>query len=321
MSRRVLRPAGRRAPGVIAVVAMATLAGAITHPVSHAQPAPAADLGRAKDLYRTAEAAMKDGRFEDAARDYDAAYESSKDPALFWKIGRAHEKAGKCDVALIYYARYLREGKPAEPFVTTTRERITACGGDLRTLEGSAAPGEPRPAAGSATGSGTATATATATATGSAAPGPTGGEPAVDAGSAAGSAAASTGTGSASATPVPTNSHKVAWIMTGSAIALATLGGVLAYAATSSENDVRDLYVGFAGQPPVFDAKTRQSYDELVSQGERYQHLSWASFGLAGAAAVGAAVLFVIGGRDEAAQPARIAPIVTPNSAGVAVTF
>jgi hypothetical protein len=109
--------------------------------------------------------------------------------------------------------------------------------------------------------------------------------------------------------------------MTGSAIALATLGGVLAYAASSSENDVRDLYVGFAGQPPTFDARTKESYDDLVSQGQRYQHLSWAAFGIAGAAAAGAAVLFVIGGRDETALPARIAPIVTPRSAGVAVTF
>jgi len=29
----------------------------------------------------------------------------------------------------------------------------------------------------------------------------------------------------------------------------------------------------------------------------------------------------VIGGRDETAPPARIAPIVTPRSAGISVTF
>jgi hypothetical protein len=316
MSRPALPLAGHRAPGVVAVVAVvaaATLAGAITGPVSHAQPAPApaAELSRAKDLYRSAEAAMTDGRFDDAARDYGAAYEASKDPALLFKIGRANENAGKCDAALRYYARYLHDGNPSEPFVTATRERITACGGDGHTLEGSAAPVEPQPGADRAAGTGS------AATVGSAAPGTTGGEAATGPGSAAGSAAAPTG----SVTATPTNRHTVAWIITGGAIALATLGSVLAYAASSSENDVRDLYVGFAGQPAAFDARTMQSYDDLVSQGQRYQHLSWASFGLAGAAAAGAAVLFVIGGRDEAAPPARIAPIVTPTSAGVTVTF
>jgi hypothetical protein len=120
---------------------------------------------------------------------------------------------------------------------------------------------------------------------------------------------------------VPTNRHKIAWVLTGGAIALASLGGVLAYAASSSENDVRDLYVGFAGQPATFDVETRVKYNDLVAQGRRFQRLSWVSFGLAGAAAIGAAVLFVAGGREEGKQRARITPIVTPNSAGIAVGF
>jgi hypothetical protein len=118
----------------------------------------------------------------------------------------------------------------------------------------------------------------------------------------------------------PNNRHKAAWIMTGGAIALVTLGGVLAYAAGSSENDIRDLYVGFAGQPPAFDAATRKRYNELIDEGHRYEQLSWLSFGLAGATAVGAAVLFVLGGRDEAAPP-RVAPVITTTGAGIAVRF
>jgi hypothetical protein len=133
------------------------------------------------------------------------------------------------------------------------------------------------------------------------------------------------GPGSGSAAPaaiaVPSNRHKVAWILTGSAIALGTLGGILAYAASSSENDVRDLYIGIGGQAPPFDAQTRKKYDDLIDQGHRYQHLSWASFGVAGAAAVGAAVLFALGRRDESAAHARMTPIVTSHSAGVAVSF
>src|SRR5258708_5601904 len=118
MARRDPRPRsrrGRRAPGLSVVALPAALAGSITGPVSHAQPAPAPasdDIERARDRYVSAEAAMKDGRFDDAARDYGAAYELSKDPALFFKIGHALESAGKCETALIYYARYLRDGAP-----------------------------------------------------------------------------------------------------------------------------------------------------------------------------------------------------------------
>jgi hypothetical protein len=101
---------------------------------------------------------------------------------------------------------------------------------------------------------------------------------------------------------------------------MVALGGVLAYAARSSENDIRDLYAGFAGQVPVFDAQTRQRYDDLVDEGRRYQHLSWTAFGLAGAAALGAAVLFTIGGQ-EPVHHARLTPVITPRGGGITVGF
>jgi len=303
MARRNPRPRGG-ALGLGAVAVAAALAGGaatIGAPAGHAEPAP--DLARARDLYQSAEAAIQDGRYDDAARDYAAAYELSSDPALLYKIARAHERAGKCEIALIYYARYLREGQPSEPFAALTRDRIAACGGE----PGS---GEPAPAAGSASAG---------SAAGSAAP-------------AAGSAAPSAGTAAeppatrdagSPATPrpvaVPPTREKIAWLLGGGAIALVALGGVLSYATSSSENDVRDLYAGFAGQPPAFDAQTRKRYDDLVDQGRRYQHLAWAAFGLAGAAAVGVTLLFTVG-RDAEPAP-RIAPVVGPRSAGVSVRF
>ena len=281
--------AGGLASGLGAGVLVAP-GGALGPPSVRAEPAP--DLARARELYRSAEAAMKDGRYDDAARDYGAAYELSADPALFYKIGHASERAGKCDVALPYYARYLREGKPTEQFTALTRERIAACSGDRAGSGG---------AAGSAASTGAAASEhGTASAEGPASAGP------------------AAGSGSAAALIPPTR-EKIAWLMGGGAIALVTLGGVLAYAASSSENDVRDLYAGFAGQPPMFDAQTRKRYDDLVDQGRRYQHLSWAAFGLAGAAAVGVAVLFTVGRHDEPAPSP--APTVTPLGAGVSVRF
>ncbi|HSR99869.1 MAG TPA: hypothetical protein VLM79_22600, partial [Kofleriaceae bacterium] len=342
MAVRHPRPRGARALGVAIVAATALLAGTLPDRVSRAQPV--TDLARAKELYQLAERAMKDGRFDDAARDYGASYELSKDPALFFKIGRANEGAGRCSVAVTYYARYLRDGKPTEQYAATTRERIRACGGDA---SAGVPPGPDGSAGASGTGSaggarpdGSASASSdrrpgvadTGSASG-AQPRPTAGDgsgaaggdrgPANGAGSDAGATTdGGVGSGSGEAVPpppilVPTNKHKVAWVLTGSAIALTALGGILAAAASSSENDVRDLYVGFAGQPATFNAETQKHYDDLVDQGHRFQHLSWASFGLAGAAAAGAAILFVLGGREESAPRGRVTPVVTPSGAGV----
>lgn len=317
-------------------VALAALVGvAIAAPPGHAQPAPDAEINRARDLYKSAEAAMKDGRFDDAARDYGAAYESSKDPALFFKIGRANERAGKCDVAVIYYARYLREGKPSAQFVAATEERMAACG--AVTDHGAGAVVVPRPGdAGEASsapptrppgaaGNGGAPPVGPHNGPASGAPTPAGATPARTGNAlAAGPDSAAAGAPEVAATAAPAlapdNRGKVAWILTGGSIAMVTLAGVLAYASSSSENDVRDLYVGFAGQPATFDPQTQRKYNDLVDQGRRYQHLSWAAFGLAGATAVGAAVLFVLGGQHESAH-ARVTPVVAPDRAGVAVAF
>lgn len=296
--------------GVVAAVALALAASTLACPVARAEPAP--ELSRAKDLYKSAEAAMADGRFDDAIRDYGAAYELSRDPVLFFKIGRANERAGTCDVALSYYARYLREGNPEPRFVATTKERIAACGGESR-MAGSPEP-EPQP---QLPGPADRAASSGAASTLSPPSAPADGSNEAIAESTA--ARVPRAAAPAVAALAPSNPHKVAWVLTGTGIALLTLGSVLAYAADSSENDIRDLYVGFAGQPPAFDARTQKDYNDLIDRGRQYEHLSWASFGLAGVAGIGAAVLFLVGGREQPSL--RVAPVVTGRSAGVAVTF
>src|SRR5690606_26998579 len=98
------------------------------------------DFARATELYNAATQAMTEGRHDDAARDFLAAYEITSDPVLFFKIGSAYEKAGKCTEALGYYQRYLDEANPADEFIALTRERMDACKAVL------AAPAEPAPA-------------------------------------------------------------------------------------------------------------------------------------------------------------------------------
>jgi hypothetical protein len=296
--------------GVAAAVMTMMWTMALAVPAARAQTA--ADLHGARERYAAAEAAMKEGRFEDARRDYEAAHALSRDPALLFKIGRAHEGAGTCEVAVAYYVRYLCEGAPATQFVATTEARIAACGGEPRAPGARSCPVPDRPAARDP---------------GPATPPSPPSTPPSDAASARADAApgsADAASASAASPPgaralSPSHSHKAAWVLTGSGIALLAIGSVLAYATDAAENDIRDLYTGFSGQPFAFDAQTRRRYDELIDDGERFQRLSWTAFGLAGAAAASAAILFVVGRRDEGPPP--IAPVVTTTSAGVSLRF
>jgi hypothetical protein len=99
--------------------------------------------------------------------------------------------------------------------------------------------------------------------------------------------------------------------MVGGGLAFVTIGAVLAYSASSSEQDLKDLYVGLDGNPPVYDATVAKRYQSLVDEGQRYEHLSWAAFGVAGGFAIAATILFVHGRHDH----------VEPTPTGVAIKF
>jgi hypothetical protein len=109
-----------------------------------------------------------------------------------------------------------------------------------------------------------------------------------------------------------------AWLMVGGAIAFLTTGAVLAYSASSSEQDLKDLYAGIDGRIPAFDVTTQQRYNELIDEGHRYEDLSWISFGLAGACATAATLLFLRGGGTERAT---VAPLAAPHTGGLTATL
>jgi hypothetical protein len=67
----------------------------------------------------------------------------------------------------------------------------------------------------------------------------------------------------------------------------------------------------------VFTDRTRQRYDDLVAEGERYEKLSWASFALAAGLAGGAAIWFYVSRNDG---DAIITPTVEKNGAGMSAT-
>ncbi|MDB4956958.1 MAG: hypothetical protein JWO36_4527 [Myxococcales bacterium] len=124
-------------PAMFGLVARLVAVAIVTTPVtSLAQPTAAPDFAHAAEIYRAATSELAGGHYENAARGFGEAYEITKDAVLFFKIGIANEKAGKCDAALISYDRYLKEAKPSQQFVEMTNERIKACGGTV----GSTAP-------------------------------------------------------------------------------------------------------------------------------------------------------------------------------------
>lgn len=260
--------------GTIVVACAAATTGA------RAQPAPAVDYAKASERYRDGEAAMAEARYADAIDAYGAAYEITHDAVLFFKIGVAHEKAGACPAAVVYLRRYLKEAHPAEPFVARTHEHLAACHGDDPPPAPPPAPDDAPPP-----------------------PPPLPRAPA--------SIAPIAPVTPAPAPPAPhAHGARTGWLLIGGAATFVTLGGVLAYAARSSEADVRDLYAGL-GKTPAYDAATAQRYHDLLDAGYRYEHLAWAAFGLAGACAIAAATVFAL------AEDRPGAIVVTPTGTGV----
>ncbi len=271
-----------------ASVVIATIAVAR---VAQAQPQ---DRQEAAELYRSAEVAMGDGRWADAVRDYGAAYELTKDAVLFYKLGTAYARAGNCNVASTYFARYTREGKPDDvtKFAPAMKQKLADCDRGAGTTP-TPVP-EPTPAPVPVVPPTPVVAPVTPVVV------PPVAQPVV----------------TPVVTPV-TTSHgsRAAWLAVGGTVTLVTIGAVLAYAASSSEADISDLYVGIGGKTPTFDPATAKRYSDLVDEGHRYEHLSWAAFGLAGATAITATILFARGA-DETL-------IVAPSTTGasVAATF
>jgi tetratricopeptide (TPR) repeat protein len=232
------------------------------------------DFVRATELYNAATHELDEGRADEAARDFLAAYEITKDPVLFFKIGSAYEKAGKCDDALDYYQRYLDEATPDPSFVTLTQQRIDACKAALAPPPAPAPAPVPAPAPAPA-------------------PAPPAAEP----------------------LPEPSVNQDRAWLLVGGSLAFATAGAVLAYSTQSAEQDIKDLYVSQNGMAPPYDDRTRERYEQLTSEGRRYEVLAWTSFGLAAGCAIGATIFFL---RDRG--DVSVAPVVTPKETGVAAT-
>ncbi len=261
-----------------------------------APPAPSKpDLELARVFYEQAETALSEGRFGDAVRDYAKAYDLTKDPALLFKLGSAEAQGGHCEAARGYFDRYVKDGKPAAHYIALTEKRLESC----------EHPDKPSPSPNTNANTTTPPPTDTTTADTTNTTDPTN---------------AGSGTDTSTTPPPQLGRHRAAWLLVGGGIAAATAGAVLAYSASASERDIEDLYVGLGGIPPTFDASTQKKYDDLVAEGRRFEHLSWASFGVAAVLGGLATWRFLADGEGEHAR-LEVTPSVSPTGPKVSATL
>ena len=92
-----------------------------------------------EELEAQAVEAYEGGDFDEAARLFEAAYDASGDPNLLYNIGRVHEEAGKLELAIEYYDRFIHaEGVGLDTRVVAS-ERLS----QLRKVVGEEPPPEP----------------------------------------------------------------------------------------------------------------------------------------------------------------------------------
>ena len=276
-------------------------------------PAGKPDYKRAAALYRDAEFAMQQLRYDAAATSYQGAYDITRDPVLFFKLASAHDKAGRCDVALPFYRHYLNEGHPNAEFTTLTQDRIKACEAMLSATTTPEKPPE-KPIV---------------------TPPPTLPEkpvviapkplifnpPPID-----------TRPPEARFEPVPSVDYhgpvgnKVAWTSALVGVGIAALGGIMLMRARATEDDINDLYaVNNGGRPIAFNTATQARFNDLDAQGVNDQNYATLSFALAGAAALTAIVIWAwpSGAESTVSKTAglQIVPTVSSNGGGVLGSF
>ena len=71
-------------------------------------PARAQETLSAKEHYQKGTSAYDLGRYTDAIKEFEAAYQIKNDPALLFNLAQSHRLAGNSDQALHFYKTYLR---------------------------------------------------------------------------------------------------------------------------------------------------------------------------------------------------------------------
>lgn len=290
---------------------LALLLGGIVSP----RTARCQDFAAAGAHFAAAQDAFAQGQFKQAAAEYQAAYDITRDPALLSSIGESYQRASDYRRAAENYRAYLKEVPQA-----TDRAEIER---RLRELDAALAappPGVGTPGAAQGPGAGPASPGAQVGPGAQAGQGPQAGTPS-----------------SGQTPPKSTGPTSSAWLRTAAwggvalTTALLTAGAVVGLGAQNRSDELnrRTRMTTLSGQPPVFTGAEAEAYNNLYNEGQSYNTGAIVCLSVAGAAAVATTVLFVLDGRARkatsapdaqgqkaAARPARSATLASGLALG-----
>ena len=252
----------------------------------------------AREAYMRAEAASAEGDHARAVLEFELAYSLTKDPVLFYNIGKAKKAAGDCSDAIIDYNRFLEEAAPPEAHAKLAIEAIAECQAVLADAsEGTTPPAEETEPAGAA----------------------------ADPAAASGLAGSSTSTDIHVGTKIePERSgswmHTAGWISLGLSVAATGTGLVFGSVARKRQGQIEEL---LEDPSTTYEGAARHDYVELDRDADENNNRAWGAFITAGVAGAAAVTFFVLDVRRarrqprEAAGTAVIAPVVTGDGVGV----
>ena len=291
--------------------------GQLALPVLTLRAAYGQDFAAAGQHFSSAQDAFAQGKYEQAAKEFQAAYDITHDSSMLVNIGESWQRAGDGKKALVGYRAYLAV-QPQAPDRSEIEGRIQA----IATALAEAAPGSPAGAPAPGTSptppapASLGTPSGTTQSPGPATPpvaSPAGAAPAVPPAVGPGlgldkpslpEAAkpdASSGAGAVPPATPTTRLRTAAWVTVAIAVALMTSGAIVGLGAQDRADELRrrtTLLIG--NQPPVYDAGQAEAYTTLQSEGRTYNQAGIALLCTAGAVAVTAGILFIV---DYARRP------------------
>ena len=303
------------------------------------QPVQAQDYAAAGQHFDAAQEAFAAGKFELAAREYQAAFDITKESTLLQSIGESWQRAGNQVKALASYKAYL-QASPQAPDRVAIEERIKAIeaaqaeaakpaqppvvAGQPSVVAGqpSAVPGQPPVV----TGQPSVVAGQPAVVPGQ--PAVVAGQPPVVAGQPpvvpAQPAAVETAPPITPPEPPPSKLRVAGWISVASAVALVTGGAVIGLGAQSRADEIRRRTTLVTGdQPLVYTDSEREAYTTLQSEGKSYNTAAIALFAVGGVAAATAITLFIVDFvRKPKAEPHKqvlMLPTLGPGTVGLSL--
>ena len=295
-------PVCRRRLTPVVVIAALLCAG-----TARAQDKPGDAKAAAKEHYNRGTSFYDLGRYDDAVKEFEAAYQLKNDPAFLYNLAQSYRQAGNHERAVHFYKTYLRY-VPKAPNRADIEEKI-------KSEEQLAAKG---------TGTGTTppppgTGTTPPPGTGTTPPPGTGTEPTVVLPPPGTGMTPPPGTGNApppgypaeQAPADPGRKFRIAGLATGGAGAVMLLVGIIEWRrAVSASNDIENA------------AKAGEAFDPAVEQRGKSAQKAEAVFTILGlAAAAGGAALYVYGNHVTAAAETTtwrvsLAPVIAPDLGG-----